>query len=681
MFGRKKKEIITREANINTDILASALADKEETVSDTNEVPVTEETIGEIPVVEEPVAIEDAPVIEETPLIEETPVIEEISVAEEIPVAEEVTVTEENGVIIEEIAPEEIPAENVSEEETNNLPVASEEAEKPKSKRELRKDKTTAYVREEMSAIDEVSDIDIDELSQTVTAPIKTSKQNREHKFIENPIEPIELSLGKNSNADNDNSAEKKAVSVKNAKRTMVFAIIGVVIVLLVIGALVLDKAGVQDSLRSPLSINGKAVSSSEFSFMYHYILIENGVDVFSSGTKEMLDSPCEDPNYNTNRDMFLALTANELQVSQLLYDDAIANGCNIEEKHYALARAYVDWLNTKAADLGLSLDTYIRGVFGSQVDEQCVLDCLARKYFTDDYASGKKLEQLSASEEQANEAYAANSNIYDLVDYKILRIRYEQRDDAFIQTAVLHANQIVEAMGHDPSMFELVASQYFTGDDQERLLNPDSTLVSDARYTDFEHTEFRDWLYDSTRTSGDTAIFTDDDGFPIILCFVGRDRQMTPLRNVKIIEVSPMIYDDGTEFTVAEAQTLSQEIYDYIETENNASEIENLYTDFVLNGTVSVTSSNDTFPGKFSDVLDGWIFDSARTAGDKVLLENGDSFYIVYFISESNNPEWYDRVNSFIRMNNYQAFLNEMLVEYPYEFDQAGLNQIFDVP
>ena len=39
------------------------------------------------------------------------------------------------------------------------------------------------------------------------------------------------------------------------------------------------------------------------------------------------------------------------------------------------------------------------------------------------------------------------------------------------------------------------------------------------------------------------------------------------------------------------------------------------------------------------------------------------------------------DRVNSFIRMNNYEAFMNEQLTEYTYEFNQSGLDQIFDVP
>ena len=107
---------------------------------------------------------------------------------------------------------------------------------------------------------------------------------------------------------------------------------------------------------------------------------------------------------------------------------------------------------------------------------------------------------------------------------------------------------------------------------------------------------------------------------------------------------------------------------------------VEAYFTDEVLSGAVSVSASTDTYPGKFSEQLDNWIFSPDRKAGDKDILEKEDGFYVVYFISESDKPEWYDRVNSFIRMNNYQAFLNEMLTEYTFEFKPSGLAQIVDI-
>lgn len=523
-----------------------------------------------------------------------------------------------------------------------------------------------------------LDDVDPDVLLDLTAGEVSSRKEEKKEKLqeiIPNPVEPIKMNLG----ASDDATPEKKP---SNSKAFM-NVLIALIIIAAIVGFIAYSKSGLKNKFESPLTINNYAVSSDEFSFMYHYILIENGVDVFAKDAQDMLNAPSEDPNYKTNRDYFLDITAKELQTTQLLYDDATRNGYKIEDTHYAMARAYVDWLNTKADELNVPLDTYIKGIFGSQVDEQCVVNTLAKKYFTEDYASDAKLVELQATPEQAAEAYQANKNAYDLVSYKLIRITYEQREDAFIATANLHAEQIVEAMGHDQSMFELVASEYFSGDAQDKLLEPDSTLIKDARFGDISHDEFRDWLFDTERVSGDTVIFADEDGFPIILCFVSRTQQSTPLRNVKIIEVSTRPADENgeNEFTLGDAQSLSQSIYDYCTDLTKLQSVENYFTDEVLDGTIYVTASADTYPGKFADVLDNWIFDAKRKPGDKKIIENENGFYVVYFISESENPEWYDRVNSFIRMNNYQAFLNEISTEYSYEFNQSGLDQIYDVP
>lgn len=516
------------------------------------------------------------------------------------------------------------------------------------------------------SALD---DIDTDMLTDTEEGEVASRKAEKvkTENFVKNPVEPAKLNL---------TPSEDKKNKGKPSAKSLLLVITCLAVVIIVVGFLVFIDAGFKDKFQSPLTINNIAVPSDEFSFMYHYVLIENGVDVFAGDTKKMMESPADDPNFKTNRDYFLDLTAQEMQRMQILYDDAVKNGFKVEEKHYTMANAYVEWLGEKAKELDVPLDTYIQGVFGSQVSEQCVRDTLAKKYFTEDYGSDAKLVELQASPDQANAAYEANKNTYDLVSYKLLRITYEQADQAFVDTATRHANKIIEAMGHDQSKFETAASEYFSGDAKEELMKPDSRLVKDARYTDFDHNEFRDWLFEDGRQSGDTTIFQDEKGFPILLCFVSRQPQSTPLRNVRIIEITA-----NEEFTLGDAQVLAQEVYDYIDDSVSLQSVESRFTDEVLAGIIKVSTSSDTYPGKFVDPLDSWIFFETRKAGDKDILETENGFDVLYFIEESEMPEWYDRVNSFIRMNNYEAFMNEQLTEYTYEFNQSGLDQIFDVP
>ena len=421
-------------------------------------------------------------------------------------------------------------------------------------------------------------------------------------------------------------------------------------------------------------------VTSGEFSFMYHYELLSEGVDLFAADTEKMLSSPyLDDENFATYRDYFRYVTAKDIQKIDVLYDDATSQGYVIEKAHYDRANAYINWLKGKADELGVSLDTYIKGVFGSQVDEQCIINTLARKYFTEDYAEGEKLIQLSATDEQAENAYSQSRNIYDLVSYKVFRFTYEQREQAFVDTANLKAQKIIDAMGKDPSKFEQCAAKYFTGAAANTLEQQDSMLIPDCRFEDISHPEFRNWLFDESREVGDATIIPDEDGFPIILVFVNRIRMSEKLRNCYIITVNSQMTEDMIP-DIAATQALAQEVYDYVEDVGSCNEIENLYNDYILAGGLSVLHDSQIYQAKYQDVLADWIF-GARSMGDKTLLEDKGTFYVVYFVSESPNPEWYDRVNSFIRMNNYQQFITAGSEEYTWTFNEDGLSQIKDVP
>ena len=477
-----------------------------------------------------------------------------------------------------------------------------------------------------------------------------------------------------------ENNEDKKERIRRNAG--IGFVIIAVLIVFIVAALSFFIDTGMDKSFRSPVTIHGRDIPSDEFSFMYHFELLSEGVDLFAASTETMLSSTYpDDDSFPTYRDYFRYLTAQDLQKMEILYDDATAKGYSIEPSHYDRANAYVDWLKTKAAELGVPLNTYIKGVFGTQVDEQCIIRVLAKKYFTDDYAEDEKLAELSASDEQAEEAYNESRNIYDVVSYKLLRINYDQRDQAFIDTANLHAQEIIDAMGRDPSKFEKEAAKIFPkGAAANTLEQEDSTLVPDARYDDFTHTEFREWLFDEERTVGDATIFPDEDGFPISRVFVSRQRMTSPMRSCYIMKISSQTKDDQTP-DLSGTQALAQKIYDYIDDSNKCAEVENVFNDNVLSGQLEIQQDDTIYYEKYSSTLAGWIFSDDRKFQDKTLVEEDGVFYVIFFISESANPEWYDRVNSYIRMNNYQEFINSKAVDYMWEFHKEGLDQISDVP
>jgi len=436
-----------------------------------------------------------------------------------------------------------------------------------------------------------------------------------------------------------------------------------------------------KEQFASPMTLKDEPISNADFSFMYHYVLIENKINIFDSNTAAVLSSPGED-NFATYREYFIDMAARELQVTQLLYDDAISKGYEINEPQKLRAQAYVDWLSGKAQTIGVDLDTYIKGYFGAYVTKDQILKILAKKYFTEDYANGAKLEELKATSGQAEEAYAASPNQYDLVSYRVLRIVFEQTDDTFKATAHLHAQEIIDGIGHDETKFESVAANFFTGEAKNKILVPNSTLISNVRYTNVDNADWRAWLFDKARLPGDCTIFDDTNGFPILICFSARTRQLEPLRDIRFLYINREDTVTGqVGIPDTEILPVAQTILDSITDESSMQSLETTYADEIAADKFKAAHNSNTYKGVLANNLDNWIFDPTRAAGDKTMIETDTQIIIAYYVGASPNPEWFDRVNSYIRMNNYQAFLLERQTEYPYSFNDDGLQYIKDVP
>lgn len=570
---------------------------------------------------------------------------------------------------------------------------------------EITSPEETGYAPEDLSSaeISEVSEealsadiVPSDDPDFEVTEADDMLSSSEDDKWID--AEPVPMELGAHeihsliSDDDPDAPAfteistrpsdakPNKASKKMNIKPLMFLIVMAIVAVLVLIWS-VISLGNLNERMTSPITVGNHDVSNAEFSFMYHYVLLENGVDIFKPDTEKMLQQPGEN-GFATYREYFLDVTAKEIQATYMLYDDATAHGFSITQDHKDRAQAYVDWLKTKADAIHVDLDTYIKGTFGPYVNKSLILSVLSKVYFTEDYAAHQKLDELKATPEQAEKAYQDARNSYDLVSYRVLRITFEQREESYVKTANLHAEQIIEKIAGDQSKFESTAAQYFSGEAQQRLLVPDSTLHKRVRYSEINESEWRSWLFDTSRASGDTVIFKDDYGFPIIFCFVERVRQDEPLRNVRFFYIN--LENPETEtpgIPASEILPLSQTIFDSITDEASMITLETTYADQLMDGSMRAVQQTSLFPGNNTEEIDDWIFDPQRKSGDKILLEGDTQILILFYVEASPNPEWYDRVNSFIRMDNYQAFVSEKIANYSYTFHEDGLKYIKDIP
>ena len=372
---------------------------------------------------------------------------------------------------------------------------------------------------EEISEPDEIGMLDEAEV------PVLPETEEPEEEWI--APEPVPMELGAHEIHDiiddsdpdaplfQETSTRRSDSTVTGKGRKMnwkprIFLITMAIIAIAIVIGSVISMGNLNERMASPLTVGNQEVSNAEFSLMYHYVLLENGVDIFKENTEEMLSMPGEN-GFPTYRDYFLDVTAKEIQTVYMLYDDAVAHGYSITQDHRDRAQAYVDWLKTKADAIHVDLNTYIKGTFGPYVTKDLILEVLPKVYFTEDYAANEKLDELKATPEQAEQAYQDARNSYDLISYRVIRITLEAREESYVTTANIHAQQIVEETNHDESRFQAVAAEHFSGEKKEKLLIPDSTLQYRVRYPEITENEWRNWLFDPARTSGDCEIFHDE--------------------------------------------------------------------------------------------------------------------------------------------------------------------------
>lgn len=81
---------------------------------------------------------------------------------------------------------------------------------------------------------------------------------------------------------------------------------------------------------------------------------------------------------------------------------------------------------------------------------------------------------------------------------------------------------------------------------------------------------------------------------------------------------------------------------------------------------------------GKIAEELDKWCFDTARAPGDTAIIETDYGCHLVRF-EEYSYPVWQASIAGEITAERTQAFMNEILSEYPTVFDENVIDMIPD--
>ena len=420
---------------------------------------------------------------------------------------------------------------------------------------------------------------------------------------------------------------EEKAQEAREKRIT------SVVSVLVLIGFLAL---ALSFPIRSYLQVNGTFVTIGEdklsrVEFDYNYNVVKNnyinaygqyltffGLDVTQDLASQMYDGDM------TWEDYFQEMTVDSLKRNKALKADAAANGYQ-----YDVTGEYADYLENveKAAkESGMTVKEYVAGQYGKFATLKRIEPFVKESMFVSAYYEKITKDKLPTDEE-IMAYYEADKESFDSVDYRMEEVYADLPTEP---TDLADPDYVAEeGVPYTPSEAEVAEAMKVAKQEAYEKLKTIATegTLSEGDRMDEIPDPAKTWLFDSARKAGDKTMLEDEDSNSyVVVSFVKRYRDETPTVDVRAI----MTGEDG--------DAILEEWKNGPATEESFAELAKKYSlDQSTKGGLTEKLTKDTY----SDVVNDWLFDSARKPGDTANLKLSDDYcYVAYFVGQ-NIPQW----------------------------------------
>lgn len=321
----------------------------------------------------------------------------------------------------------------------------------------------------------------------------------------------------KMTNYDRKRLAREEAA--KREKRKSILSIVTTVAIVAVIAALliVVPMLKNREKFKEYFKVNNESVSVLEFNFHRTNLINSNltYLSYFGMESAEDLETMMYDEETGTTwAQYFTERTVESIKENKAMLADAKAKGVSLDvEDDY---KEYMEEVETQAATVSMSADTYLNSLFGASEKElkDIIVDNLKAVAYSE-----YLYEQKQVSDEDVQAEYDANKNDYDSIDYRVLDIPAlyaEDASEADIEAAKTEAKNKAEEMlakvkaGED---FETLCATYAVEDQRATYADSetDTSLVTgETSYYSFS--PYSEWLFDSARTEGEADIYVDEE-------------------------------------------------------------------------------------------------------------------------------------------------------------------------
>ena len=412
---------------------------------------------------------------------------------------------------------------------------------------------------------------------------------------------------------------------------------------------------------KTVLTVNGERVSDAECNYYYVYYLTQNGIDITTQEGVSMLNSSTGLEEFPTFDDYFRYMVAREIQKTVLCLNEAKVQGWQLpSEKGKQEADSAMTQMLKECEDAGVTLDDYIKKMFGSDITQQDIRMVFERMYTAKDYYTTVLEPQWIPSEEEVITWYNGNAQDFDKVDFRSLFLPYKEGDTAANAQTLAKGQEMLGKLTTEESFISL-AKEYVPAGNEEAAADRDATLNQNALKQTLNEAPAA-WLFEAGRKNGDKTVVEDSKGV-YVLYFLNRRKAEEPLATVRQISV---LSKDVGDMQIAKAK--ADALLDKFTTEEEFVKL------VAENSSLSEEKENgglyeNVYMGGQPQPMEDWCFDSARKAGDKAVIESEYGAHVFYFVKRTEDAEWHNRSYNALYTHKMEAAMNSLREKYPYSF------------
>ncbi len=455
----------------------------------------------------------------------------------------------------------------------------------------------------------------------------------------------------------------------KDARESKVFTVVGICIVIALIALIAsMPIRSYMAVHKTVCKVDGRDISQVEFDYYYStfkngyinnygsYLYYVYGVDPATAD----LTSIYYDDTLNFE-EYFQQQTVEQMRQNAALRKEMTAAGYSydVTEDYQELN----DNIDEAMKEGGMSEKEFYSANYG-QYATRARIESYVKDYLEVSHYYSEIAEDYLPQDSEIDAYYAENADDYDMVDYRLVTISAE------MPTAPTDLADEGAAVAEDGSYTPSEKEKAKAMEDAEaeankalETISKDGTLNERQTRSDVLY-YVRDWLFDSSRKSGDTTVISSEEGKACyVLEFEDRyqDEESTVSMRAIIAEG-----DSGEEILAKYAGTEESfiELVQEYSTEDNAKENDGLYEGI----------EKDTMEEEAS----AWLFDSARKEGDvtSIYIESEDMSYVFYYLS-SGNPAWYYTIQSTLQSEALEAHLTEITEPISFEDPNGNLQYL----